>query len=197
MRTGVEAAASVRKFTETEKSRRKKGKRSSHMNPTTNKVKTQRIICAGLVAVLMSSVAVLATPSFGITQVIVAQALYGDIKADVHRHGWKASLKVKGVSDVVVRNNSAIPGGYTGWHSHPGVSIVSVTQGAVWNYHADDPTCTPTIITAGQGFVEAGEDDVHILRNEGAVEARWTTTAIVPANAPARIDQPAPGNCPF
>jgi hypothetical protein len=167
------------------------------MKPITNRVKTHRIIWASLGAVLVSAVAALATPSFGITQVTIAQALYGHIKADVHRRGWNASLKVKGVSDVVVRSNSAIPGGYTGWHSHPGVSIVSVTQGAVWNYHADDPTCTPTIITAGQGFVEAGEDDVHILRNEGAVEARWTTTAIVPANSPSRIDQPAPGNCQF
>jgi len=51
----------------------------------------------------------------------------------------------------------------------------AVTQGAVWLYDADDPTCTPTVVSA----------------------ARWTTTAIRLAGSAARIDQPNPGNCPF
>jgi len=166
------------------------------MNPIKIKMKTRRIVWGGVGAVLVSAVAVLATPSFGTSQMVVAHALYNDIKVDARRPDWKASLKVKGVSDVFVRNNSAIPGGHSGWHSHPGLSIVSVTQGAVWLYDGDDPSCTPTIVTAGHGFVEPG-DHVHILRNEGPVEARWTTTAILPANAAGRIDQPDPAHCPF
>jgi quercetin dioxygenase-like cupin family protein len=105
-------------------------------------------------------------------------------------------LKVKGVSDVFVSSHSVIPGGFSGWHSHPGLSIVSVTQGAVWLYDVNDPECAPTIVPAGHGFVEAG-DHVHMLRNEGSVEARWTTTSIRPAGSAGRIDQPNPGNCPF
>jgi hypothetical protein len=137
-----------------------------------------------------------ATSSFGTSQTIVANSVLTDIDIDAKRLDWKASLKVKGVSDVFVTSNSAIPGGHSGWHSHPGLSIVSVTQGAVWLYDADDPSCAPTIVPAGYGFVEAG-DHVHILRNEGAIDAKWTTTSIRPAGSAGRIDQPNPGNCPF
>jgi hypothetical protein len=137
------------------------------------------------------------TPSFGITQTILAHAVYSDVQIDAKRlPEWGAFLKVKGVSDVFVNSNIGVPGAYSGWHSHPGLSIVSVTQGAVWLYDADDPTCTATVVTAGNGFVEAG-DHVHILRNEGVIDAAWTTTAIRPAGSAARIDQPNPGNCPF
>ena len=156
-----------------------------------------RILMGAAVAAALSHAGASATPSFGTGQSVVASGLYTDIDVDAKRQSeWKAWLKVKGVSDVVVSNHSLIPGGYSGWHSHPGLSIVSVTQGALWLYDADDPTCTPTIVAAGHGFVEAG-DHVHIVRNEGGVEGRWTTTSIRPAGSAGRIDQPYPGNCPF
>ena len=145
---------------------------------------------------VLSGAAAFATSSFGTSQTTVANSVITDFNIDANRPDWKASLKVKGVSDVFVTSNSAIPGGHGGWHSHPGLSIVSVTQGAVWLYDADDPSCAPTIVPAGYGFVEAG-DHVHILRNEGAIDARWTTTSLRPAGSAGRIDQPSPGNCPF
>lgn len=153
-----------------------------------------------LVATLSAGVA-FATDSYGITQVAVSIALYEGIDITAQRQGvegpgWRAKLKVTGFSDVAVTSNTAIPGAYSGWHSHPGLVIVSVTQGALSLYDADDPTCTATVVTAGNGFVEAG-DHVHIVRNEGTVDAKWTTTAIRPAGAAARIDQPAPDNCRF
>jgi len=147
--------------------------------------------------VTLTGAAAPATPTFGITQTILAHAVYPDVNIHAKRlPEWGAFLKVDGVSDVFVNSNTGIPGASSGWHSHPGLSIVSVTQGAVWLYDADDPTCTSTVVTAGYGFVEAG-DHVHILRNEGLVDAKWTTTAIRPAGSAARIDQPSPGNCPF
>ena len=39
---------------------------------------------------------------------------------------------------------------------------------------------------------------VHILRNEGTVPAVVYVTWLVPVGAnPIRVDEPAPGNCPF
>jgi len=158
---------------------------------------TFAMIFVTALAVTLSGAAAPRTPSFGISQTILAHAVYPDINIDAKRlPEWGAFLKVKGFSDVFVNSNVAIPGAYSGWHSHPGLSIVSVTQGAVWLYDADDPTCTATVVSAGYGFVEAG-DHIHILRNEGVVDARWTTTAIRPEGSAARIDQPNPGNCPF
>lgn len=164
-------------------------------------VHRRRFAVIAVLAATLSVGALLATASLGITQVQVAKALYEGIDIDARRNdvegpGWKAKLKVTGFSDIVVNNNTAVPGASSGWHSHPGLSIVSVTQGTVTLYDADDPTCTATVVAAGNGFVEAG-DHVHILRNEGTVDAKWTTTAIRPVGAAGRIDQPAPGNCSF
>jgi hypothetical protein len=157
----------------------------------------RRVLCAAALFLALSSAAMFATASSGTSQTTIANALFMDIDIQAKRlPEWGAFLKIKGVSDVFVTSNSAVPGGHSGWHSHPGLSVVSVTQGAVWLYDADDPSCAPTIVPAGHGFVEAG-DHVHILRNEGGVDAKWTTTSIRPAGSAGRIDQPNPGNCPF
>jgi hypothetical protein len=47
------------------------------------------------------------------------------------------------------------------------------------------------------GFVDAGGDHVHVIRNEGAVEARTITIQVVPAGAVRRVDVPDPGHCGF
>ena len=158
---------------------------------------TRRLVWAAATSVLLGSISVVATPSFGTVATTLATGLYTGIESHAARSPeWHAFLKVKGVSDVVVSSHSIVAGGYSGWHSHPGLSIVSVTQGALWLYDADDPACAPTIVTAGYGFVEPG-DHVHNLRNEGSTEAKWTTTSIRPAGSAGRIDQSNPGNCPF
>ena len=65
------------------------------------------------------------------------------------------------------------------------------------NYHGDDPTCTGQSYSAGSGFVDAGGDDVHILRNEGTVPAETVAVQLLPQGATRKIDKPDPGNCPF
>jgi hypothetical protein len=47
------------------------------------------------------------------------------------------------------------------------------------------------------GFVDPGGDHVHIIRNEGTVEARTIALQLIPANAMRRIDVASPGKCPF
>jgi hypothetical protein len=51
------------------------------------------------------------------------------------------------------------------------------------------------VFTVGQGFIE--EETVHILRNEGTLDARWTSANIRPIDQPARFDAPDPATCPF
>lgn len=64
-------------------------------------------------------------------------------------------------------------------------------------YMGDDPTCTPHVVRAGEGFVDNG-DDIHLVRNEGSVELVNIVTSIIPAGAQRRIDEPNPypGNRP-
>jgi quercetin dioxygenase-like cupin family protein len=40
--------------------------------------------------------------------------------------------------------------GNTGWHMHPGPSLITVTAGTITAYDGDDPTCAPrTFIPKG------------------------------------------------
>jgi len=63
-------------------------------------------------------------------------------------------------------------------------------------YMGDDPTCTANVVPAGSGFVDNGHD-VHIVRNEGTVDLVTVVVSLVPMGFTRRIDEPAPGNCPF
>jgi hypothetical protein len=142
----------------------------------------------------------LATPASGFTGTTVAVARFDEI--DVKNHAlpasiWQSRQKTQGESDVYIQSNVWVPGGTSGWHTHPGHSLILVTAGTVTAYEGDDPTCTPHVYTPGQGFVDPGGDHVHVLRNEGAVEARTMTVQLIPAMAMRRIDVAAPGNCPF
>ena len=139
---------------------------------------------------------VLATPPSGVTPTLLAKGRFEQFDAKAKTGDWKSRLRTKGTSDVEVLEVRIAPGGSSGWHSHPGPGIVLVKSGAATIYLGDDPTCTPHLVQAGQGFVEAG-GEVHLVRNEGTVELVNIVTSLVPAGAVRRIDAPSAGNCPF
>lgn len=139
---------------------------------------------------------VLATPPIGVTTLQLGTARFDQIDTKVKTGAWKASIRTKGASDFHVLQNTIIPGGTFGWHSHPGPSLVIVKSGTATFYHADDPTCTPHVVPTGSGFVDSG-GMVHVVRNEGSVDLVTVVASLVPAGATRRIDQPDPGNCPF
>lgn len=139
---------------------------------------------------------VAATPSSGITQVPVATGVFAPFNVKRTRENWEVELKAEGAfTTISYQSSTAIPGATTGWHSHPGPVLITVTAGAVTVYNAEDPTCTPRVFTAGQGLIEP--ETVHILRNEGTVDARWTSANIRPIDQPNRYDASDPGVCPF
>jgi hypothetical protein len=117
---------------------------------------------------------------------------------DDDREIWLSWQKTKGKSDLYVQSNVWQAGGTTGWHSHPGHSLIIVTAGTVTGYQGHDPTCTPHVYTVGMGFVDPGGSHVHILRNESTTDVAQTIAVqLIPTGQPRRIDAPAPGNCPF
>jgi quercetin dioxygenase-like cupin family protein len=132
-----------------------------------------------------------ATLGAGISTTIVSgptrlEEVHVHSKSDVNDFEFKTN----GLSDVYVVYNTIVPGGHTGWHSHPGPSIISVRSGTATEYHGDDPN-TPRVHTAGTTFVDEG-DHAHIVRNEGSTNLELVAFQVLPAGAPRRIDQPAP-----
>jgi quercetin dioxygenase-like cupin family protein len=144
--------------------------------------------------------AVLATPPApGLTATILGKGTFAhlNLRARSHSPRWRAHIRTHGLSDLYVVDNKFAPNADTGWHSHPGPSLIIVLSGTVTNYLGDDPSCTPHVYSAGSTFVDEGGTDVHILRNESGAQAETLAVQLIPSTAGRRIDMPAPGNCPF
>jgi quercetin dioxygenase-like cupin family protein len=148
-----------------------------------------------------------ATKAEGFKSTLLALGRFGEIdiaesvppsrKAQEDAHIWPPLQQKKGPSDVYVQSNIWAPGGSTGWHSHPGSSLIIVTAGTVTDYEGRDPDCKPHVYKTGMAFADPGGDHIHILRNEGVVEAKTIVVQLIPADAARRIDVADPGNCRF
>lgn len=114
---------------------------------------------------------------------------------------WLSLQKTEGPSDLYVQSNVWQPGGSTGWHSHPGHSLIIVTSGTLTEYEGGDCQRHVYAFVPGQPaptFVDPGHGHVHILRNEGSVVASSVAIQLVPFDpnkANRRIDAPAPADC--
>ena len=141
-----------------------------------------------------STISVGRLPEFDVTHHLVSDDPDPD---NQKKNVWLSLQKTKGLSDLYVQSNVWQVGGFTGWHTHPGHSLVTVTAGAITNYDGDDPTCTGKVYTVGMTFVDHGGDHSHMVRNEGFVEARTTAVQLIPAGAIRRIDAAGNPACPF
>lgn len=108
---------------------------------------------------------------------------------DYRVHSNRSGLEFKNQRPVdVLQVSTVAPAGYSsGWHSHPGLVIVSIQSGSLIFYDED---CTSTTYKAGQVFVE--EPGVVGLAKAGPTESRWLTTMLLPVGAPSRIEESAP-----
>ncbi|MGK2962276.1 MAG: cupin domain-containing protein [Gemmatimonadaceae bacterium] len=109
---------------------------------------------------------------------------------------WEMDIHAKDPTDVIVASLTIQPGGHSGWHSHPGPGFVQVISGTVHFYEAADASCVPTVVSVGEAWLDRGETP-HIVRNETGDPVTLLVTVFVPPGSAPRIDEPAPGNCPF
>jgi quercetin dioxygenase-like cupin family protein len=152
-----------------------------------------------ITGVVVSSSPVLATPSTAASKVLV-QAPIGGLRIvaankTVTGQPWAALLATYGISDGYVVENDFQPGQTTGWHSHPGPSLIFVVKGSVTNYQSDEPNCKGVTYSAGTTFVDSGGTDVHELVNAGTTPAETIAVQFIPQGQPRRIDKPKPSNC--
>jgi len=157
------------------------------------------VLLVGVLGVALYAGNVLATPGSGVTTTILGKSLFNEIDINAHTIPadlWQARIKTQGLSDVYVVDNKFAVGSTTGWHSHPGPSLVLVTAGTLTNYSSDDPTWAPQVYTAGQSFVDPGGGDSHMVRNEGSVAAEDIAVQLLPTGAVRKTDAPAPAGCP-
>ena len=113
----------------------------------------------------------------------------------VHFNTGAIKFQTKANVDFVNATVDLDPSASSGWHSHPGVVLVTVAAGTVTFY---DEHCVATVHPTGTSFVESG-DAPGLARNESAsIAARVYVVYLVPAGTPnsaLRVDAANPG-CP-
>jgi quercetin dioxygenase-like cupin family protein len=166
-------------------------------------------VCALLVAVLATGVYaanVLATPQSDVSPpppapktTILATSVVGELHLKartIPANEWQLRLGTRGLSDAYVVDNTFAPGATTGWHSHPGPSLIFVRSGSVTNHSSDEPGCAGQTYKAGDSFVDEGGDHVHMLGNPSTTETAETIAVqILPQGAPRKTDADEPKAC--
>jgi hypothetical protein len=130
---------------------------------------------------LLGGGAVLATTGTNISFPKARATFAGDVKVQQNHS-----------ADVVMAENIFAPGTHSGWHAHPGTTVILVKTGSIAIYTLQpNGTCVRKEYAAGQGFVEEG-GALQIGKNEGSVETDvWVTFLNVPTGGSNRIDLPA------
>src|SRR5436190_16175015 len=152
----------------------KRKRKEQRMNPL---IQFKKILILPLLIALplvVGAVSARATPACGLSTVILALEHYPSGSLDLmcnesQQYGWFLKTIVHGDSDVYVVQNTFPVGAHTGWHTHPGPSLVTVTPGTITPYEASHPTCPPHVYNPGDSFPASACGDVHPLPNQGPV----------------------------
>ncbi len=158
------------------------------MNIETRSLKTAAGMAAG--SLLLSAALVSASSGSGATGTIRADGTVAGTTNVVIPNGIK--LQAKHGLRVVNQELTIVPGGHTGWHSHPGPVLVTVKSG-LFRYQAAD--CSHVDYGPGETVVDPGGGAVHIGRNVGAGNLELEVTYLVPPAVGLRIDADAV-DCP-
>ena len=165
-------------------------------------VKRTILILVGIVALVAGLFGPAAgTPSSGVSAETVRGPLV-DRPLDVNLHldaDTKLKINTKGDLEVAMQRIVATPGASFGWHTHPGLTTVTVASGTLSLYHAEH--CTHGMdYSAGESFSNLPEE-IHLARNNGTSDLVLFAWYLVPAKTPPvalRIDRPLPAaDCPL
>jgi quercetin dioxygenase-like cupin family protein len=140
-----------------------------------------------------------AEPATGVVPTVLSRGTFPAFNVRSDPLGPVADFRAHSTQpvDVLVRQHDYPVGAKTGWHSHPAPVFITVTQGTLTFYEYGDKTCTPHVLTAGQGYVDTGAG--HEVRNESGQPAQEVAVIFLPVGAPTfRTNLPAPNpNCGF
>jgi quercetin dioxygenase-like cupin family protein len=115
----------------------------------------------------------------------------GTVDKRFDAEGAGVELETDGPIDVAVVRVTYPPGATSGWHRHPGPTVVTATKGTF--RHVIGKHCMRHTITAGETFVEKGPHELGVLRNVGDTEAEIIITFYAPVGAdPLTIPARAP-----
>src|SRR6266481_6625913 len=137
----------------------------------------------------IATVAVATPPAGVVSNTILAQGpTAGALKENIRiGDNWAVNLDDKGQSEFYFQDLVVGPGGRTGWHSHPGLLLITIKEGSVDFY---DNKCTKRSYTAGQAFTEGSEP--HNALNSGSGNAHLLVFYVIKKGESRRLENPQP-----
>jgi len=132
----------------------------------------------------------LATPASSFVGTLTSRATLAE---SIHFNTDAVKLQTKGSVDFVTATVAIAAGGSSGWHSHPGIVLVSVVSGSLTFY---DAACVGTVYAAGSSFVESGVTPGLVRNTSATVAASVLATYLVlegTPNSALRVDAANPG----
>jgi quercetin dioxygenase-like cupin family protein len=116
----------------------------------------------------------------GVTATIVARGTTND----------RVHLEANGATELVYQRVTIQPGGFTGWHYHPGPVLAVVESGTLTHY---DDHCRANTYLTGEAFEEdPGPGHVHMGANLSGTPVVLDVTYVVPAGGLLRVEAQAP-----
>ena len=154
--------------------------------------KTKLLIGAAAITIIVVGMA-FATPIVKLTSPLRS---VGQQRANIFESGtavgmngqpFNAGLVTDGPSTLTTQEAAYAVGGQNGWHSHPGIVVVTVLSGTLTWY---DENCNPTVYKAGDSWVEGSQ--IHAFRNTKTKNLQLMAWFVTAKDEPLRIDQPVP-----
>jgi len=155
------------------------------------------LLLGGALAASIAVVTAWATPTTGVSYNAVLST--GVAENDIHTHShlvipdmeedYGAVLMTDGGSNIIQQEIKFSPGGTTGWHSHPGIVVLTLAadSGPVDWY---DSKCAKTVYKPGDSWTEGTR--LHDVVNRGPTSVHFLVTYIVAEGVLKRTDEPAP-----
>jgi hypothetical protein len=167
--------------------------------------RTATLIVLGAMTPAVAGVALATppTPTGALTSELLARGAAGEFR--IHDESMGLRMQARQNTDVAVVRATLAPGGSTGWHGHPGPSIVIVKTGALTmrepsrHEHGQHRAigrgawrrCSEQTFPAGSSFVHPEHE--HDFVNQTNVVAEFYVVYLVPAGAaPLLNDVPIP-----
>jgi quercetin dioxygenase-like cupin family protein len=160
------------------------------------KTKTKFLLGSVSAACVIAGLA-MATPTIGAWFIVILST--GTVNHDVNAHahvalagteeGFNAQIETEGAANFIVQDVKFSPGGTTGWHSHPGVLLLSLAadSGPIDWY---DAHCVKHTYNAGDSWTEG--TTLHDVVNHSSIDAHFIVTYVVAKGVNKRTDQAAP-----
>lgn len=157
-----------------------------------------RIALATAGAIVAATAAIvtpaLATPARDFTRTEVSTGLLEEAEARARTDKWEVRVRTKDDTTLGLDRLEITNDGHSGWHTHAGITMVTVIAGEVVWYDGNNAACPSQIYRVGDSFIEPA-NSIHLVRTTGGA-ATFTAVQLRPEGAPGRIDAAQPAGCP-